>query len=96
MCPLSCFLPRPTFRYDLLADAVAGEAEARQDLAADRLGLAEQAEQDVLGPDVVVVQQPRLFLGQDDDVARSVSESLEHALSLPGASNPVNTMLIIG
>jgi transposase len=43
-----------------------------------------------------VVQQPRLFLGQDHDVPRSVSESLEHGISLLCAFTPVNTMLIIG
>jgi hypothetical protein len=32
----------------------------------------------VLGADVVVVQAPGLFLGQDDGVPGAVGESLEH------------------
>ncbi|MFD0519582.1 hypothetical protein [Paractinoplanes durhamensis] len=42
----------------------------------------DQAKQDVLGPDVVVVEHPGLFLGQDDNPSRSVGEPLEHALVL--------------
>jgi hypothetical protein len=38
---------------------------------------AQQAEQDVLGADVVVAQPPRLFLSQDDDVAGALCKSLE-------------------
>jgi hypothetical protein len=38
----------------------------------------DQAQQDVLGPDVVVVEQPGLFLGQDDYTPRVVGEPLEH------------------
>ena len=37
-----------------------------------------QPEQEVLGPDVVVVEHPRLFLGEDDGAAGSVREALEH------------------
>jgi hypothetical protein len=32
----------------------------------------------VLGPDVVVVEEPRLFLGEDDGSPGSVGEALEH------------------
>jgi hypothetical protein len=49
----------------------------------------------VLGPDVVVVQLPRLFLRQDDDVPRLVGESLKHEISLLLDDNLVNTMLLI-
>jgi hypothetical protein len=41
----------------------------------------DEAEQDVLGPDVVVVQHPGFFLGQDDDTAGAVGEPLEHLRS---------------
>src|SRR3954468_19126487 len=40
-----------------------------------------QAEQDVLGADVVVVEHPGLFLSQDDDAPRAVGESFKHARS---------------
>jgi hypothetical protein len=38
----------------------------------------DEAEQDVLGPDVVVVEHPGFFLSQDDDPAGTVGKSLEH------------------
>jgi hypothetical protein len=40
-----------------------------------------EPEQDVLGADVVVVQEPRLFLGEHDHAAGVVGESLEHERS---------------
>ena len=67
---------------DLLADALQGDAEALQSLRGDALALVDQAEQDVLGADVVVVEHPGLFLGQDDNPSGSVGEPLEHALVL--------------
>ena len=47
-------------------------------LGGDALALVDEAEQDVLGADVVVVEHPGLFLGQDDDPASPVGEPLEH------------------
>ena len=41
--------------------------------------VADEAEQEVLGADVVVVQEPGLVLGQDHDVASPLREPLEHA-----------------
>jgi len=41
----------------------------------------DEAEQDVLGPDEVVVKQARFFLGQDEDPSGTVSEALEHGSS---------------
>jgi hypothetical protein len=41
----------------------------------------EQAEQDVLGPDEVVVQEARLVLGSDKDTPALVGEALEHPTS---------------
>src|SRR5918999_3753223 len=43
----------------------------------------DQTEKDVLGSDVVVVEEPRLFLGEDDHPAGPVSESLEQWALLP-------------
>jgi hypothetical protein len=40
--------------------------------------LAEQAEEDVLRADVVVLERPRLLLGEDDHLSGSLCESLEH------------------
>jgi hypothetical protein len=42
----------------------------------------DQAQEDVLGADVVVVEHPGLFLGQDDHPAGSVGEPFEHLLLL--------------
>ncbi len=47
----------------------------------DALALMDQAEQDVLGADVVVVQQPGFFLRKDHDAPRPVGKSLEHLRS---------------
>jgi hypothetical protein len=43
---------------------------------------AKQAEENVLGPDVVVPECARLFLGKNDDLPGSLRESLEHQLRL--------------
>ena len=67
---------------DLLADGVQRDAQGLQRLGRDAFALVDEAEQDVLGPDVVVVEHPGLFLGQDDNTTGAVGESLEH-VSLP-------------
>ena len=46
--------------------------------------LTQEAEQKVLGADVVVVELPRFFLRMHDDGTGSIGEALEHpALTLP-------------
>src|SRR6185503_17587891 len=47
----------------------------------EALLLAEQAEQDVFGTDVVVLERPRLVLGENDDLAGSFGEAFEHCAS---------------
>jgi hypothetical protein len=54
------------------------DAERLERLRGDALTLVDQTEQDVLGADVVVVEQSCLFLGQHDDPASSVCEAFEH------------------
>ena len=53
------------------------------------LTLVDEAQQDVLSADEIMVEQSRLFLGQDQDPSGSVSETFEHALppapTLPAA-----------
>ena len=39
---------------------------------------SQEAEQDVLGVDVVVAERSRLVLGEDDDLASPLAEALEH------------------
>jgi hypothetical protein len=48
----------------------------------ETLLLAKQAEQDVLGADVVVLERARLVLGEDDDLAGPFSEAFEQFSTL--------------
>jgi hypothetical protein len=57
-----------------------GDVEGLEDAGGEALLLAEQAEEDVLCADVVVLEGPRLFLGKDYDLAGPLCESLEHPL----------------
>src|SRR5919204_302554 len=67
--------------HDLRADALDGDVEGLEDPGGQALLLAKQAEQDVLGADVVVLEGPRLLLREDDYLAGSLCESLEHSVS---------------
>ena len=69
---------------DLAAHALQRDAQRLEGLGGDALALVDEAEQDVLGADVVVVEHPGLFLGQDDNTAGSVGEPLEHVRSSRG------------
>jgi hypothetical protein len=53
------------------------------------LPFAQQPEQDVLGPDVVVPEAAGLLLGPDNDLASLLGESLKHASKTPSPSDPV-------
>ena len=67
---------------DLLAYGLQRDAERLQRLRRDALTLVDQAEEDVLRADVVVVEHPGLFLGQDDHPPRAIRKSLEHLVPL--------------
>src|SRR5205823_1977861 len=54
----------------------------------ETLFFAEQAEQDVLGADVVVLERPRLVLREDDDLASSFGEAFEQ-IELPFSESPI-------
>ena len=71
---------------DLLAHGLEGDAERLERLGGDALALVDQPEQDVLGADVVVVEQPRFFLGKNDDPAGTICETFEHVECLLGDS----------
>ena len=68
---------------DLAADRLKGDT--------DTLTLVDQAKQNVLGPDVVVVEQAGFFLSQDDDPTGPVCESLEHVAPCPPVAGPPPT-----
>src|SRR5581483_238574 len=63
---------------DLGAHSLQRDVERLQRLGGDALTLVDEAEQDVLRPDVVVREHAGLFLGQHNDSASSVGEPLEH------------------
>ena len=63
---------------DLGAHGLERDAERLECLGGDAFTLVDQAEQDVLGPDVVVVEEPRFLLREDHDPTGSVREALEH------------------
>ena len=62
---------------DLAACGLQRDAEGLQALGGHALTLVDQPEQDVLRADVVVVEQPRLFLGEYHDPPGPVGEPLE-------------------
>ena len=64
--------------HDLCAHTLDGDVERLEHAGGKTLLFAQEAEQDVLGADVVVLERPRLFLRQDDHLAGSLCESLEH------------------
>ena len=67
---------------DLGAHGLQRDVEAFERLGRDPLALVDEAEQDVLGADVVVVEHPGLFLRQHHNPSSPVGKSLEHRHSL--------------
>src|SRR5580704_13381736 len=73
-------LARADDLLDPLPDRVQADPQRLQRLGRDTFALTQEAEQDVLGADVVVVEQPGFFLRQDHHPARPVGKPLEHRL----------------
>ena len=67
---------------DLLPNRVQADAERLQRLGRDTFALMDEAEQDVLGADVVVIEHPGFFLRQDNNPPRPVGKPLEHLVAL--------------
>ena len=65
---------------DLGTDLLHGDVERLEDAGSEALLLAKQAQQDVLGADVVVLERPRLVLCENDDLPCAFGESLEQVL----------------
>src|SRR6478609_3114961 len=78
---------------NLGAHALHGDVQGLEDACGKALLLTEKAEEDVLGPDVVVLERPRLLLGEDDHLTCSLCESLEHGL---GSFLPTSARLALG
>ncbi len=98
--PGRCLLALADDLLDLVAHRLERDVEGLEGLGSDAFSLVDQAEQDVLGPDVVVGEHAGLFLGQHDHPAGSVSEPLEHVRISPknsGASprfNPADSLRV--
>ncbi|MPM91109.1 hypothetical protein SDC9_138235 [bioreactor metagenome] len=66
---------------DLLAHRLQRDAELFQGLGGHSLTLVDQAQQQVFGADVVVVQGACFVLGEHDHSSGSIGEALEHRIS---------------
>ena len=60
------------------AHTLDGDVQALEHAGGKALLLTKEAEEDVLGADVVVLERPRLLLGEDDHLACAFCKSLEH------------------
>ena len=65
---------------DLGANLLHRDVERLEDAGGKALLLAQQAQQDVLGADVVVLEGPCFVLRENDDLPRPFGESLEQLL----------------
>ena len=63
---------------DLAADRFERDAQRFQSLGGDAFALVDEAEQDVLGADVVVFEKFRFFLREHHNASCSVGEPFEH------------------
>jgi hypothetical protein len=61
----------------LRSDPKAIDAEIAEDFSGDPFSLTNEAQQQVLGPDVVVVEALRLLLRKLQDFSRSLGEFVE-------------------
>jgi 3-methylfumaryl-CoA hydratase len=68
---------------DLLAHGVQADPQRFEGLRRDALALADEAEQDVLGTDVIVMERPGFFFCQDDGPSRPVGKPLKHPARRP-------------
>ena len=75
--------------HDLGAHPLNGDIQALEHARGKALLLAEETEQDVLGADVVVLQNPGLLLCEDDHLAGPFCKALKHGQILgSGARGP--------
>ncbi|GBD46468.1 hypothetical protein HRbin41_01295 [bacterium HR41] len=64
--------------HHLRTHALDGDVERLEHAGRESFLLPQQPEQDVLGADVVVLQDPRLLLGEDHDLPCPFGEALKH------------------
>ena len=88
--PGRCLLALADYLLDLLAHGLLADAQRLQGLGGDTFTLMDQAEQDVLGTDVVVVEHPGFFLSQHHNSPRPVGKPLEHLVPPHRAAGEAN------
>ena len=66
-------------------------SEVFQDVGADAGAFLDEAEQDVLGPDVFVIESLGLLVGECHDLAGAISKSFKHCSSPGGFVSPAWT-----
>ncbi len=71
-------LPLADNLLDLLAHGLETDPQGFQGLRRHAFTLVDEAQQDVLGADVVVIEHPGFFLSQDHNPPRPVGKPLEH------------------
>ena len=76
--PTRCLLALSDNFFNLLADRLQGDAKTFEGFGRDAFALVDQAEQNVLGTDVVVVQHSGFFLSKHNYPSRPVGKPLEH------------------
>jgi hypothetical protein len=70
--------PAPDDRIHRRPDIVRADAERGNRLRRETIVFRQEAEQDVLGPDVIVVARPGLVLRVHDNPPRTVGKPLKH------------------
>jgi heptaprenyl diphosphate synthase len=70
--------------HNLATHRLKADAERLKRLRRDTFALVNEAEQDVLGADVVVIEEPSFFLGQNHDPTSSVGKALEQGITAFG------------
>ena len=86
--PVQRLLPLADNLLDLLAHGLETDPQGFQGLRRHAFTLVDEAQQDVLGADVVVIEHPGFFLSQDHNPPRSVGKPLEHIVcsALPAST----------
>ncbi len=79
---------RPDLLLHLPAHRFQGHPAVLQGLGGEAIALVHEAEQDVLGTDETMVEEPCFYLCQHEDAPGSVGEALKHGPSLPGLRRP--------
>jgi len=80
ICPGGDLLAGADDPHDLRPDALDRDVQRLQHASGEALLLAQQAQKDVLGADVVVLERARLLLREDDHLPGSFCKSLEHGV----------------